>query len=244
MNSTMAQKYEFNRYNNEFHSSYDTRKNHYTSHRDTRMFQTRSSNTSNIICFRCKGNHHIKDCKVCAYCKDLDNPHHVDYCPKANYCHHCKDIVGHNIKRCPYLNKPKVISQTKEKKTKEKFSFNLLQEDIPDLLPNDDFVLLQQECPTLPKSSSKQSFTSQFSVESKKFNERLRIKFINIINIYKLNNYIKTLKCFCKQIEKHYDDSIYTDSSITDYDEPIDWDNVSSIKIDFNDQESTNDSWW
>ena len=49
MNSTMAQKYEFNRYKNEFHSSYDTRNNPYASHRDTRMFQNRYSN---IICFR------------------------------------------------------------------------------------------------------------------------------------------------------------------------------------------------
>lgn len=229
MTSIMAQKSEFIRYNNEFSSCYDSRRHINASYRDKRPSNFKSSN---IICFRCKGNHHVKDCNICAYCKDIDNPHHVDFCPKANYCHYCKDIVGHNIKRCPYLNKCPIISQPKIKKPEIKFSFDLLSED----------------CPELPKSTKVQSVYSDFSIETKQLklkNEQFHKKFTYIFKKYKeLYSIIKIQRWWINITKNTYDDSIYTDSSITEWDEQIDWDNASSIKIDFLHKDSSNDSWW
>ena len=184
MNTTQAQRQEFLRYQN--YTTYDTRRSPSASYRDTEKRKI-----SNIICFRCNGNHHIKDCKICAYCKDIDNPHNIKFCPKTNYCSYCRDYVGHNIKRCPNVNNISPVIKDKPKKREKKleFSFKLLDTDSDESdTENDD---LNENFPELEYSSNKSSYISKFSQE------------------YKNNN---------------------------DWNQPIDWDNASSIKIDFTDE--------
>lgn len=188
MNTTMAQKNEFLRYQN--YSTYDTRICPSASHRDTEKRKI-----SKIVCFRCNGNHHIKDCKICAYCKDIDNPHNIRFCPKTNYCSYCRNYVGHNIKRCPILNNncPVIKDKPKKEVKKVEFSFNLLDIDSDESDTEMENIIdnTNDNFPELESSSSNKSYISKFSLE------------------YKNNN---------------------------DWNQPIYWDNVSNIIIDFTDE--------
>ena len=219
MATRIAQKMEFTRYQNEFNLSFN------------------KPMKTNIICFRCNGNHHIKHCTICAYCKDMDNPHHIKDCPKTNYCSYCKGIVGHNIKKCPYINNTQPILNKSKEKQKIEFSYYILQEDSDSDSESDLFI----DCPELPKIVSKPNYISQFSREYKMLQHKAIMKIqywwrnilINIrLQNIKLREYEET---YLKELKKfsYESDSSYSDNSIIDWNEIIDWDNVSDIKIDF-----------
>ena len=170
MATRIAQKMEFTRYQNEYNECFN------------------KPMKTNIICFRCNGNHHIKQCTICAYCKDMENPHHIKDCPKTNYCSYCKGIVGHNIKKCPYINNTEpIINKSKEKQKKE-FSYYILQEESDS--ESDSDILI--DCPELPKIECKPKYISEFSREYKMLQDNAIMKIQKwwriIVNNIRLQN--------------------------------------------------------